>query len=240
MLARQMQTFPEILTLPRGPVPVAWRQSLRARRVSLRIDARDGAVVITLPARAGRPAGMALLMDQAGWVADRLAALPGRVRFADGAVLPLGGRPVRIRHVAAWRRGRGPAWLERGELLVGGEAALLSRRVGEFLRNEARRRLASAALSKARAIAAPIRCVVVKDPSTRWGSCAADGTLMFSWRLVMAPPPVQDYAVAHEVAHLRHMDHGQDFWALVDGLTPHREAASAWLRHEGLGLLRVG
>ena len=86
----------------------------------------------------------------------------------------------------------------------------------------------------------PLRRVVVKDTSSRWGSCTADGTVMFSWRLVMAPPEVQDYVVAHEVAHLRHMDHSRQFWALTAQLTPHRRAATAWLAAHGAGLMRVG
>ena len=67
---------PETLALPSGPARVEWRRSARARRVSLRIDPTGGAVVVTLPIRATRKAGMALLMGHADWVSDRLAALP--------------------------------------------------------------------------------------------------------------------------------------------------------------------
>jgi hypothetical protein len=84
------------------------------------------------------------------------------------------------------------------------------------------------------------RRVIVKDTSSRWGSCTADGTLMFCWRLVMAPAEVQDYVVGHEVAHLRHMDHSRSFWALTAKLTPYRRAATAWLAVHGAGLMRVG
>ena len=76
---------PEVLPLPGGPARIQWRRNARARQVSLRINPRDGAVVVTLPPRAGRPAGMNLLMTHAGWVADRLAALPEAVPFADGS-----------------------------------------------------------------------------------------------------------------------------------------------------------
>jgi predicted metal-dependent hydrolase len=64
--------------------------------------------------------------------------------------------------------------------------------------------------------------------------------LAFNWRLVMAPAFVQDYVAAHEVAHLRHMNHGPQFWELVSALTEHAEAARAWLRAEGERLMRVG
>jgi predicted metal-dependent hydrolase len=80
----------------------------------------------------------------------------------------------------------------------------------------------------------------MKDTTSRWGSCAPDTSLALSWRLIMAPAFVQDYVVAHEVAHLRQMNHGPKFWALVDDLTPHTKAAIPWLRAEGARLLRIG
>ena len=219
------------------PPPVVWRRSARARRVSLRIDARTGVVVLTLPARASRTAGLALLSDHAAWIAERLAALPAPLAFADGASLPIGGVAHRIRHVPL---GRGGAWLEGGELLVSGGAEFLARRVSAFLRAEARRRFGAMALEAGWPAGLRPRRVVVKDTRTRWGSCTADGTVMLSWRLLMAPEPVQRYVVAHEVAHLRHMDHSARFWALVQELTPHRAAAEAWLRGNGAGLQRAG
>lgn len=227
----------EVLALPGGPTRVEWRRSRRARRVSLRIDPRGGAVVVTLPPRTGRPAGMALLMDQAGWVAARLAALPGAVAFTDGALVPLHGEDRRIRHVPG---AIGGVWLEADEMLVSGEVAFLPRRVADFLRAEARRSVSALVAAKTRnAELRPCR-VSVKDTRSRWGSCAASRNLAFSWRLVMAPGFVQDYVVAHEVAHLRHMNHGPRFWALVAELSPHTRAAMAWLRTHGPRLLRVG
>jgi len=62
---------------------------------------------------------------------------------------------------------------------------------------------------------------------------------MINWRLVMAPRFVQDYVTAHEVAHLRHLDHSVRFWGLVAELTPHGDRAQAWLKQHGAGLLRV-
>ena len=227
----------EILSLPGGPARVEWRRSRRARRVSLRIDPRGGAVVVTLPMRAGRTAGMALLMDHAHWVAERLAALPGAVPFADGSEVPLHGTPHRIRHVP---RAAGGVCVERGEILVSGDAAFLPRRVADFYRAEARRHLLVLVAAKAAAARARPGRVSVKDTRSRWGSCAANRNLSFSWRLVMAPRFVQDYVAAHEVAHLRHMNHGPRFWALVEELTPHTDAAVAWLRTQGPRLLRVG
>lgn len=226
----------ELLALPGGEALVAWRRSPRARRISLRIDPQQGSVVVTLPRRAGRAAGMALLIDHADWVVDSLAALPRPTMLVEGALVPLNGVPHRVRRV----EGIGGAWVEGEEILVAGEAAFLARRVRDLLRQQARRQLTQRALQAA-ALAGlqPFR-ITVKDTRTRWGSCTSDGVLMFSWRLVMAPAHVQDYVAAHEVAHLRHMNHSAQFWALVEALSPYRRSACAWLRDEGTRLLRVG
>ncbi|MCX7382329.1 MAG: DUF45 domain-containing protein, partial [Alphaproteobacteria bacterium] len=168
----------EIIDLPHGPAEVEWRRSARARRVSLRIDPRGGAVIVTLPGRTSRKAGLALLMDHAGWVAERLAALPGTIQFADGATIPLHGIDHQIRHTGT----AGPARLEGTTLLVGGDIAFLPRRVGDFLRAEARRELAGLAMAKAAMVGLHPKRVSVKDTKSRWGSCASDRSLAFSWR----------------------------------------------------------
>lgn len=232
-----MSGLPESIALPTGLAPVTWRRSARARRISLRIEPRAGGVVVTLPTRATVAAGHALLMSHTGWVAERLARLPRPIRLEDGACVPIAGASFRICH----RPGlRGGAWIEGAELHVTGDPAFTSRRVTDFFRAEARRRLAALAVEKAAKAGLQAKRVVIKDTSSRWGSCTADGSLMFSWRLIMAPPEVQDYVVAHEVAHLRHMDHGRAFWALTAQLTPYRKTATSWLIAHGAGLMRVG
>jgi predicted metal-dependent hydrolase len=130
--------------------------------------------------------------------------------------------------------------VEEGAICVTGAAEFLPRRVSDFLRAEARRRLGVLVAETAAAAGLRARRITVKDTLTRWCSCAPDGSLAFSWRLVMTPGFVQDYVAAHEVAHLRHMNHGKRFWGLVDTLTPHTEAAIPWLRREGARLLRIG
>jgi predicted metal-dependent hydrolase len=180
---------------------------------------------------------MALLMSHVDWVADRLAALPEAVPFTDGAMVPICGVPHRIRHVPT---ARGGAWVLDDELHVTGAPEFLRRRTVDFLRAEARRRLTALVAVKAALAGVAPKRIVVKDTSSRWGSCAPDKTLAFSWRLVMAPEWVQDYVAAHEVAHIGHMHHGPLFWAQVERLTPHTKAAIAWLRRDGARLQRMG
>jgi predicted metal-dependent hydrolase len=222
---------------PAAQIPVRWHPSTRARRVSLRICPRDGAVIVTLPPRSGRRAGLALLREHEAWVREHLAALSPAVEFAPGAELLLGGTLHVIRHEP---RARGGAFLDGHVIVVTGAREFLPRRVADFLRAEAKRRISVLLAPYAAALEVKPRAIRLKDTRSRWGSCAPDGTLAFSWRLVMAPEWVTDYVVAHEVAHLRELNHSPRFWALVEKLTPHREAAVEWLRTEGPALLRVG
>jgi predicted metal-dependent hydrolase len=222
---------------PAAEIPVHWRPSTRARRVSMRICPRAGAVVVTLPPRSGRRAGIALIREHEAWVLEKLAALSPAVEFAPGAQLLLGGVAHAIRHEP---RARGGAFLDGMEIVVTGAREFLPRRITDFLRAEAKRRIAGLVTPHAVALGVKPRAIRVKDTRSRWGSCAPDGTLAFSWRLVMAPEWVTDYVVAHEVAHLRELNHSARFWALVGQLTPHRAAAVDWLKAEGPALLRVG
>ena len=226
----------EHVSLPSGPVPVEWRRNARARRISLRIHPKGAAVVVTLPPRSSRAAGLRLLLDNAAWVADRLAALPIRTSFEPGAVVPLHGIDHRIAHLPGTRG----AHIVDQILHIGGEPEFLARRVNDFLRAEARRSIGGIAAAKADLLGVKPRRISIKDTSSRWGSCTARRDLAFSWRLVMAPGFVQDYVAAHEVAHFAHMNHSDAFWHQVAQLTDHTEAAVAWLHREGPRLMRIG
>ena len=235
--ARRQAAAAEMLPLPGGGIWMRWHRSPRARRISLRIDTKAGLVVVTLPPRAAPEAGLELLRAHADWVADKLAALPDKTVLEPGRTVLLDGAAHIIRAMPQARRG---VWVEAGEIRVSGEAAFLPRRVLDFLHGEARLRLGACARTIAAASGLEPRRLVIKDTSSRWGSCSVDGVVMLSWRLVMAPPPIQHYVVAHELAHLRHHDHGPHFWRQVAALTPHRAQAEAWLRQHGPSLLRTG
>jgi len=226
----------EMVPVQGALIAVAFKRSSRARRVSLRIDPAQG-VVITLPLRSSRRAGLALLHAHEDWVSERLEALPQKLALEPGATVPVHGRPHEIQHIPG---GRGGAWIEEGRILVTGQPEFLARRVSDCLKRLARQHLTAMAVETAQRADLRPKTVRIKDTRSRWGSCAPDGTLAFCWRLICAPAFVQDYVVAHEVAHLRHMNHGPQFWHLTEQLTPHRPAATAWLASDGVRLLRIG
>lgn len=226
----------ELVMIAGVSAAIRWRRSTRARRVALKIDPQGGDIVITLPPRISRRAGLALLRGHETWVAERLAALPEAIHIVEGGSIPICGKPHRIVRDTTIRGGFS---IGESTIRVAGQPEFLARRVRDALRDLALRKFSRMAREKSGRCGARPSAVRVKDTTTRWGSCAADGTLMFSWRLIMAPAFVQDYVVAHEVAHLRHMNHSTSFWQLTEDLTPHREAASTWLSSAGPGLLRI-
>jgi predicted metal-dependent hydrolase len=131
-------------------------------------------------------------------------------------------------------------WTEGETLCVAGDTRHLARRVRDFLKREAKRDLEAASRRHALALGLAPRRVVVRDQTSRWGSCSSTGVLSYSWRLILAPPHVLDYLAAHEVAHLKEMNHSPRFWRLVDQLDPQWQRAKAWLDAHGTQLHRYG
>ncbi|WP_349369383.1 SprT family zinc-dependent metalloprotease [Salinarimonas sp.] len=221
---------------------VAVKRSARARRLTLRVSSATGAVVLTIPERTALSAAERFARDHSGWIAARLARVPGRVAFADGAIVPLRGTPHRI-VATGGRRGPARAGLDAaGEpaILVPGDADLVGKRVAEFLAREARADLAASVARHTGVLGIPARRLTLRDTTSRWGSCSSRGHLSFSWRLILAPPFVLDYLAAHEVAHLKEMNHSARFWRLTERLCPHTAEAEAWLKRHGAGLHRYG
>ncbi len=219
-------------------VPLVFQSNKRARRIIIRLDHFHARVVVVLPSRATRDQGRRFALLNKGWISDRLAALPRAVPLRGGARIPYLGIMHRIRP----RPGeRGTVWREDGEIHVAGKPEHGKRRIEEWLKREARREIERRARAKAELIGKPISRITLRDPKSRWGSCSPRGALSFSWRLIMAPRRVLDYVVAHEVAHLKEMNHGPRFWKLTAELTrADVEEARAWLHHEGPGLHRFG
>ncbi len=185
-----------------------------------------------------------VLQDHSDVLSRRAAELPARQSFEDGAILPFLGTKLTLHHDASART----HWHKDGEqwvLTVGGQVEFFARRVRDALRKRAQQELRTACdLAFAAAATThtlrPIHRISLSDARGRWGSCATDGTLRFSWRLVFAPDWVLQYVAAHEVAHLAEMSHGPRFWTVVETITPHTQPAKRWLQRYGSQIHRIG
>ncbi len=220
-----------------GNIPVVITENARSRRLTLRIVPGGKEMRVTAPPRTPFREIDAFLYKHRGWVAARLSSLPEVQTIEAGATITLRGVPHVIIHAG---RGRGlvKAVEEDGEyqLHVYGDIHHLQRRLLDFLKNEARRDLAKAVHHHAANLGATVKSITLRDTKTRWGSCSSSGALSFSWRVILAPPDVLDYLAAHEVAHLREMNHSPRFWKLVAETCPHARTSKTWLKRNGASL----
>lgn len=208
------------------PVPLTLRRSAQARRISLRISQLDGRVTLTLPARLPEAEALAFAQEKESWIRQHLAARSVDVDVDLDAVIPVEGVVRRI--VAATGR---RVVLEADRIAVPGPAVAV--RLQSWLKELARDRLVGASDAYARALGRGYTRVSLRDTRSRWGSCSSQGGLMYSWRLILAPPEVLRYVAAHEVAHLAEMNHSPAFWAQVARLYGPYEAPRQWLRAHG-------
>ena len=218
-------------------VPLIVRRHPRARRIILRVNTAGEGAVVTIPAHVDPADGLEMALRQSAWLGQRLDNMGARTAFADGVRVPYLGQDYTVRHVPA---ARGTVWIEGEEIHVAGDARHLTRRLGDWMKKQARAEITPLAHDKAARLNRSPSRITIRDTRTRWGSCSFKGCLSFSWRLVMAPLAVLDYVVAHEVAHLEHMNHGPEFWLAVDTLTTDARAGRDWLNDKGSALHRIG
>lgn len=219
-------------------VEVRTNQRSKSYRLSIK---RGGGAVITVPPH-GRVDEVERFLDkQRNWLAARMKRMPEARAFIDGAMVPIRGEEVRI---VGTDRLRGVVKLivdaDEPQVLVPGGPDHLARRLTDWLKKQAHIDLSTRTAFHAERLGVQASSISLRSQSSRWGSCSSAGRLNYNWRLIMAPPFVLDYVAAHEVAHLREMNHSAAFWALVEETLPDMERGRAWLRANGGQLMAIG
>ncbi|WP_412458740.1 M48 family metallopeptidase [Sphingobium yanoikuyae] len=217
-------------------MPVRVRRSARARAYKLTIDGLRGELRLSLPARANLKRALGWAQGHEDWVRAQMAVTPAVTLLGDGATFPLEGREVRICWIAGATR---TIRLEDDRLILGGAAESVGARVLRWLRTRAKAVLEAETLAMAQDHGLIVASVGTGDTRSRWGSCTSTGAIRYSWRLILAPAWVRRSTVAHELAHLLHMDHSPAFHAAharIYGEDP--RPARAWLKAHGAGLHR--
>jgi predicted metal-dependent hydrolase len=223
---------------PRLPLPIALRVHPRARRLKLRLDVSGERLLLTCPPRSNRRAALDWAAGQRAWVEARLDEAEPARPVSPGSLIPVEGRDRRL------------VWIENGSRLVtlsdellscGGPIETFARRIETWLRGYARGVLSADTTEAARKVGVTVRRVSIGDAGTRWGSCSESGNIRYNWRLILAPPDVRRWVVAHEVAHRVHMNHSAAFKALEAELFDGDVAtARLLLRRIGPRLKRIG
>ena len=217
---------------------VVFRRNARAKRLVLRLNMHGTEVQVTVPKGVSRVRALEFTERSRSWIASKVAHHGGNVHLQPGERIALRGIEYEIRH-AGGRRGLISVDSERQLIHVPGELPHVTRRMRDWLKAQARADLALASERYAAMMGVKYRKITVRDQRTRWGSCSSGGDLSYSWRLILVPPHVLDYVAAHEVAHLKHLDHSPRFWRLVLSHCPAASKAKAWLKIHGQTVHRV-
>jgi len=215
-------------------LPIMVRRHQQSRGYRLRYDALAGALRLTMPMRGAERDAIAWARTQHGWVATQMARQPQVRRLAPDESFPFEGIDRRILWDRAYPR---LPQLTDDSLILGGLEESVGARVLRWLRAHALEVLTTETHEFAAREGLVVSSVRVADPRSRWGSCAHDGSIRYSWRLIFAPSFVRRATVAHEVAHLLHMDHSPAFHRAHARLLGEDPApARQWLRAHGATL----
>ena len=207
----------------------------RARRRSIGIVIDDDGLRVAAPGHAPIADVEAFIREKARWVLKKLAEWraapkPPVVNWSDGTMIALLGQPVRLELLP----GRRDISLQYGRLGIGlaprAEPAALRKRGIAWLKERARALLGERLARYAAKLGVPTPVLTLSNARTQWGVCRQDGHVRLNWRLIHLPLRLIDYVVAHELAHLREMNHSARFWAVVGRLYPDYEAARRELR----------
>lgn len=186
--------------------------------------------------------------DKQRWILSKLSErrersarrLQPQMQWGDGATLPYLGGDITLRIIAAQAIGIAFDSATR-ELIVSlppdATEQQLKDRVQGWLQLEAKRVFGERLPIYAEKLGVSYRSFALSSATTQWGSCTADGKIRLNWRLIHFALPLIDYVVAHELSHLREMNHSPRFWATVQSVFPEFEAAKRTLRDSGTDLL---
>jgi predicted metal-dependent hydrolase len=205
------------------------KRSARRRTLSLRID--EAGLRVGAPVDATRAAIERALQRHAAWIIEKLGEWSTRrttaVTWRDGDMLMLKGAPIALRCLSHATRAE-----VRDDAIVA-PAADTERHVVAALHDAALACYVERVAHYCGALGVPTPQVRLSSARTRWGSCHIDGRILLNWRMIQMPMPLIDYVVAHEVAHLREMNHSRRFWALVERLEPQYADRRRAIRRDG-------
>lgn len=207
--------------------PLEVVRSKSFKRLSLRIDTKKNLPILNVPFFCSVAQAVDFANKYKIWVAKKMLLLPEKKLFTNGETISLFGQEFAISHRKDMRGG---AFVDGNELVVCGGEEFLHRRVRDFIKSRAASVFLEMSQQKAKQIGCKVNRVLIKDTKSRWGSCSSLDNINYSWRIALAPIAVVDYLMAHEVAHLKHKNHSEEFWDCVKNLAVDFDNGHTWLK----------
>lgn len=211
-----------------GDIPVEVIRKAGLKSVRLKICSKTRKAIVTAPLLTPDFSIKKFLLSHEIWLKKQMELIPLKTVFKEGEVFCLLGKEMTI-----YRQTTGATTLSGNRIIVSGEQEFLHRRVCDFIKKEVKKYIEEQAFKIAKEMGVLPKRISIKDTSSRWGSCSSSGCLSFSWRLGLAPLFVIDYVIAHELTHLIHMNHSDDFWRTLRQINPNVLKARKWLKENG-------
>lgn len=228
-------------------------KTIRSRRktITLIVDPEEG-VIVRVPERLTDSQIREIVREKFNWIIRKQEELKkiksvNVKEFINGEKLPFLGQLYKLEVIeTVGTRGVSVA-LKDGKFQIKVPSNLkcenrreeIKRRLVEWYKKEARTKYKERVEHYRKKLGVSYNKISIRDQKTRWGSCSNKGNLNFNWRLIMAPPPILDYIVVHELAHFVHANHGDDFWKLVESVIPDYREKREWLRVNGYKLMNI-
>ena len=223
--AKQKRAFAKQLLI--NGIAINIRQNPRARRIIIKI--RHGEVELVIPRRGSLKRALKFYESKEIWVHNKLAQQPEKIALKIGATLNVLDQPRKVNYDSMC----GKSKITDDFIIINGDPALANQKIKKVISEYLKTELSVIVAEKAKEISRKYQKIIIRDNVTRWGSCSSRGTLSFCWRIAFAPRFVMEYLAAHEVAHLREMNHGKRFWHLVAQIYPNYAVAEQWLKKNG-------
>lgn len=209
------------------------------RRRTLEINVRNGRVQLMLPSFVSDSDGMDFLRRKHDWIHRALRRQRVRAEeivektYQPGELFAFLGKQYAL-HLGTSRRKQ--VMLEGDDLhvlLPTLDSDKVREAIRQWYREQARMILTTKTEARVEQLGTRHTGIRLRQTKTKWGHCTATGIIQYNWLIVAAPEPVVDYLVAHEVSHLRHLNHSPAFWRVVESLQPDYRVQRSWLRKYG-------
>lgn len=210
--------------------PLCVCTKLGTRRMSVRIDTKKRRAILNLPCLISYKRAYAFVLEHQNWIESELSKIPPEKLFQDHVSFLLFGQEITILHLP---QSLSAPYLEGNTLYLGGDPLFIHRRVKDYIKKAAKKEFLRRSRFYAEKLNVHISSVIIKDTTSRWGSCSSLHNLNYNWRIALAPDFVIDYLMAHEVSHLKHPDHSPAFWRCVKILYPGAALGRSWLKANG-------
>lgn len=216
-------------------IPLKYKPSFRAKRLSLRLSAKEASLVLTIPPRATASQIALFLKECTGWVENQLKKLDKTISIKPGEKVSLNGSTFQC--ITDPLRRKPVLCHETQTLYLPPQYS--QKHLHDFFKKIAIEMLTPFVKNAVSILGQRVEKISFRDMRSRWGSCSAKKTISLNWRLILAPQEVAEYVCIHEAVHLLHMNHSRSFWKTVAELCPTYRSHKNWLKVHGPSLMRV-